>query len=235
MSIFDRSYSLLRLAGIGMLLGIALSCTSPTIVSSIVDKHNENSVDEIRKTSRGPTFSGSYGAPANGDILQYSDFVIKAQVNSISHTRWNQDSGEYWEETIVDDIGETTVVALPYYEIDFSVEDILLDEIEEVEEQITITVIGNSPLDYGESLGLEVGDTIISVHGKGEMAWRTKPVTYNQDGGFMETGKKPTYRFIGYPNDAYLLQGADGLYSGTVFKNELGPLSLKTIKELIRR
>lgn len=60
-------------------------------------------------------------------MIKNADVIVAGKVIAIGETRWNQDSGQYWEETFQYGAYETIVSALPYYEITMSVDRLLAD------------------------------------------------------------------------------------------------------------
>lgn len=95
--------------------------------------------------------------------------VYAGTIADVSRTKWNQDSGEYWEETLTDAQGlETIEAALPYYEVTLDVERPIVDEVGAVadaaggQRRMVFTVVGMSPADEidaaREALGIGTGE-----------------------------------------------------------------------------
>jgi hypothetical protein len=172
-------------------------------------------------------FIGTYGYLSFDDTIKYSDVILIGQVTNTEETKLNQDSGEYWAETIKDEVGETTIAASPYYEMTISPAQIIVDVLG-IEKEVVVTTLGNSPLDYGE-LRLKPGDEIIAFLFQHEIAWHNGEVTNNKNTNSFETGRKPVLGFIAAPNQSYLLKGSDGLYHFVENYEQLGPFALDAL------
>jgi hypothetical protein len=134
---------------------------------------------------------------------------------TIGETRWNQDSGQYWEETFQYSGYETIVSALPYYEITMSVDRLLADSPGIKEGQLIITVMGTSLLDHQEEaspIHPKSGDEIVAFVRQGEIGWRRGEITYNKEDGSLETGRKAAMLLMGGPDNSHLLRNENGLY-----------------------
>jgi hypothetical protein len=150
-------------------------------------------------------FEATYFAASREEQILEADAVFIGRVARISSTKWNQDSGEYWEEE-----GLTT---LPYHEVQVNVIRSLLDEAT-LGDRIDVTVLGASPAGPSSSSkvviasepehSLQVGDVGIFFVVRTELAWRGG-VVGNQ-------ATRPIIRFIGYPEYGYLRQLANGQY-----------------------
>lgn len=116
----------------------------------------------------------------------------------ISETRWNQDSGEYWEEIVKDE--ETLHTALPYYTMEFAVVQPIINV--QRGETLVVTVIGTSPLEKQHAedseYGLRVGSEVVMFVRHSEMAWRD--------------GKRPILQLMSAPEKSCFVRGNDGLY-----------------------
>ena len=177
----------------------------------------------------GPSFSASYAYVPFVEMIKYADLILTGQVTNIGETKWNQDSGEYWEETFKDEIGETTIPALPYYEVTISPAQIIVDALGINEDQLVVTVVGMS----GEN-NLKTGDEMYTFVRQGEMAWYDGNVTYNAKTYSFETGWKSVLFFTGAPDQSYLLKGPDGQYQFVENYEQLGPFSLDELINLIQ-
>ncbi|MDI7275859.1 MAG: hypothetical protein QME94_07760 [Anaerolineae bacterium] len=114
--------------------------------------------------------------------IEEADVIFAGTVTGISQTRWNQDSGEYWEERVQDGGGDTLRTALPYYTIELLVERCLAGDAQ-VGEKLVVTQVGTSPRDEasdraGSSERLRAGDQVVMFVRRSEMAWRdgTRPI-----------------------------------------------------------
>jgi hypothetical protein len=215
---------------LGVIMGVIASCsTTPANEEAQGSSFNSRDV--------GGEVEASYEYVPYERMLRESDSIIVAQVESISNTRWNQDSGEYWEQTLVHDGNETIVTAHPYYEIGLSVQEVLADVDGAVDDQISIVVIGASPLDYeedGNGTELSIGDNIVSFNTRREIGWRNQPITYDDDEKRMEIGRKLVHTFTGSPDTSYLIRGEDGLYYDSSSIEEFGPISIEALRGLIK-
>jgi len=161
-------------------------------------------------------FRGSCAALTREEMIEQADLVFVGRVVNIAPTRWNQDSGEYWDEDETQDPDSS----LLYHEIELAIIRPIIDTIG-VGEKVVITVLGNSPVGpQPEVPGLKVnGQPVIVVEAgspehdlkvddqaiffaeQREIAWR---------GGI--GGMRPVVSFMGCYRDSYLVQGKDGLY-----------------------
>jgi len=201
---------------------------------------NETTTNSEIKSYSGPPAAAvemSYGAVTFEEMIERANVILTGRVTNIGETRWNQDSGAYWEETIKDEIGETTVPALPYYEVTISPEQIIADSFGILADQLVVTVIGTSPVDYpatDHDASLKRGDEIVAFVRQGEIAWYNGKVTYNKATFSFETGMKPVLLFMGYPDNSYLLKGQDGLYRFLARPEQPSPFSLGELTKLIQ-
>jgi len=144
-----------------------------------------------------------------------ADVIVAGRAMAIGETKWNQDSGEYWEEVFQDDSGyETIVRAVPYYEITMSADDLIADSLGLKEGHLIITVIGFSPLDQqaeAPTFHPKIGDEIVAFVRQAEIGWYSGEITYNREDGF-ETGRRDALLLIGGPDNSHLLRNENGLY-----------------------
>ncbi|MEK7606300.1 MAG: matrixin family metalloprotease [Patescibacteria group bacterium] len=91
--------------------------------------------------------------------------VLHGYVVGISETRFNQDSGEYWEDVSED--GETMYTAIPYYEVDVELVDILSGDTSRFRKTVTLTVIGEQ-----EETSLSLGDELVAYVRDAPFVWR---------------------------------------------------------------
>lgn len=126
------------------------------------------------------TQSFSYVGMSTDQIIDEADAILIGKVTSISPSRWNQDSGEYWE----DDLD----MALQYYEVTLEVIDAVVDEIG-FGGKATLTVLGPSPADVlpgtdiseiqhvqAGSIPFQEGEKVLIFAEKRKIAWRGGPV-----------------------------------------------------------
>lgn len=191
------------------------------------------------------------------DMLEQADIIFVGKVTNISPTRWNQDSGQYWQEVTEEGVAEkgerltTTHSAWPIHEIELSIVQPIVDEIG-IDEKVILTLIGKSPVDNisqtnnGETIqiegdsshALQIGDEIIVFAVRTEIAWRdpNRPIKLvtNEDGvTYFDIGKRSIIDFIGIPSDSYLIKGDNGLFYSVEGATEYHePISLD---QLIKR
>lgn len=175
------------------------------------DDKNAVSVHYDAATATAP-FLESGGGDEGGIIVDFSyeemtlperieaaDSVVRGTVLDVSPTLWNQDSGLYWEETLFDDVGETTRTALPYYEVEVSVSDLPLS-FRRMGKSVVVTVLGMSPIDNPFSdFSIAAGDDIVLFARDGAIAWK--------DGK-----RREVFMPVGDPHASFLRKDADGLY-----------------------
>jgi hypothetical protein len=115
--------------------------------------------------------------------------VLAGEITAISPTRWNQDSGEFWEQTVVDRYGrQVEDIALPYYEVTVAANRSLVDMVGldvTPGAPVVFTVIGHSPVetkgasgvlvsgdDGNGALQLKVGHSAVVFARQTQLAWR---------------------------------------------------------------
>jgi hypothetical protein len=142
-------------------------------------------------------------------MIDESDAIFLGQVAGFSPTRWNQNSGEYWEHE------EDEGVVLQLHEVEITVLQPIVDTIG-MDQRVVLFKLGQSPLDGEAEHDLTVGDQAIIFTVQRELAWRE--------------GLRRVIRFTNAPGYSYLRQGDDGLYNGLIVDQ---PLSLEQIIALI--
>lgn len=162
--------------------------------------------------------NASYAAISREERIAQADVILVGRVTNISPTRFNQDSGEYWEDT------NSPRTISPIHQIEVTVLRPIVDTIG-VGDAVVITVLGNSPLEQplGSAAGiimagspghsLEVGDQVIAFLSQRDLIWRD--------------GTRPVLMFMGDPNESCLVLGSDGLYHDNGLDKE--PLSLEAL------
>jgi hypothetical protein len=232
-------FSLLILVGLAVGIGLTISLLAPMGIRF------NTGVNETSTNSNSATYAGrppvavemTYATVSFDEMIARADIILAGQVTKIGETKWNQDSGAYWEQSIKDDNGETIVHALPYYEVMLTPEQIIIDSLGIKGDQLVITVIGTSPSDYQTAIhenSLKSGDNIITFVRKAEIAWWAGEVTFNKETNSFESGKKPVLLFMGSPDSSYLLRRPDGLYRFVARQDEPGPLSLGELTKLVQ-
>lgn len=176
--------------------------------------------------SRVYEFEASYMGLSRDQMIKEAGAIFVGEVVSLSPARWNQDSGEYWQEG--------ALTTLPYHEVQVKVVQPLVDTVG-LGAEAKITVLGGSPagsIQTGElSIAnqpehtLQVGDQSVFFVVKREMAWR---------GGTAEKqATQPILRLVAMPKQSYLTRKNDGLYHVT--EGTDAPLSLDTLRDLIKK
>lgn len=137
----------------------------------------------------------SYIGVTREDMVASADAIFLGKVVAISPTRWNQDSGEEWND---DATGGDSGFQIHLIEVEILQP--IVDTIG-LGKHVTITGLGTSPLDsYGYAdHNLKESDQAVFFIVQSQLAWR---------GG--ET--RPILEFMGAPEYSYFLQGKDGLY-----------------------
>lgn len=173
----------------------------------------------------------SYALEPRTEMIKSADAIFAGQIIDISPTQYNQDSGEYWEQTTVEGPGlETTHTALPIFTIELTVDTVWVDEVG-LGETAVLTQVGYKPIDVidpvlsaGETAQpeissdwqLQIGDEIIAFVVQREIAWwdgqPIRAVPY-EDGFSFEVGRREVLRFANAPLDTYLLRQEDGRYA----------------------
>lgn len=166
------------------------------------------------------------------EAIKKADLIVAARVTNISATQWNQDSGEYWRETTIEDASqglETSHSAWPIHTIELSVIEPIVDVLG-VGQTVTLIVLGKSPAPQDPTIEgssvqiagqpphtLKVGDEVIVFATQGEIAWRdpSRPIRLEEapDGAtYFDVGTRSIISFLAGPADSYLVKRGDGLY-----------------------
>lgn len=121
-------------------------------------------------------------------MMTEADSIFLGRVAEVSETSWNQENGRYWDG------------GLPYHELTFAVIQPIAGN---VKDNVSLTVIGNAPLDTDAVLEsdhtLQIGDEVIVFARNTEFTWR-------------EPARVPAVMFMGSPETSVLSRGEDGLY-----------------------
>ncbi len=139
--------------------------------------------------------SVSYIAISDEDMARKSQWIVAGKVDEVSATRWNQDSGEEWKND-PDKPGEPA--ALQIHQITLLCEQNLIGG-ECPAGELTVTVIGQSPLDPAADYALKAGDRVVAFLQETDLAWR-------------EGGSKRVLYLAAAPYQALYVQGEDGLF-----------------------
>lgn len=182
-----------------------------------------------------------YELLSRAQMIAAADAIFVGQVNDISPTSWNQDSGQYWEQ----EIEGTTITATPVHQLKVAVLQPIVDQVG-LGETAVLTVSGKSPGDNGlvqitESLqlggtvdyDLQVGDRVILFATEREISWWSgdEPMRYEAARGEFVGPRRPVLAFTNLPAASYLLLGEDGLYhpQPPASESDDGPVSLATL------
>ena len=176
-----------------------------------------------------------YQSQSFQEMARGANAVLSGQVMAVSPTRWNQDSGEFWDRELP---GGQTEAAQPYYEITLRVDDPIVDTTAQgiaAGRDVVLTVVGMNPEeehaiaagigvttgDHGPE-GLEVGQRAVIFAQKTAMTWRE--------------GTKPILQLMGHPEQAYFRpvaggnfeSHAEGAPSGSLTELKAQVLALRT-------
>ncbi len=149
--------------------------------------------------------------------IKNSAFVLTGVITAISPTKWNQDSGEYWEDWSPDK--ETRYVALPYFTLEISNISSLASTIE-LGDSTLITVVGKSPIgcEHVSDISLGVGRRVIVFGKKTELSWRN--------------GRRPIFGLVADPAQSILILGSDGRFHSSAEASDTG-IALEDLREMI--
>ena len=142
-------------------------------------------------------FHASYAAMSFDERLARAEAIFTGTVMEVSPTRWNQDSGDYWQD--VDAQGEQVRQALPFYTVTLALRETLAGAL--ADKFVTVTILGVSPRAAGFDSAerpLQVGDDAVILARQTELTWRD--------------GSRLVWYLLGDPSESYLVKSADGLY-----------------------
>lgn len=154
------------------------------------------------------------------ESIKAATHVVHGIITDVSSTQWNQDSGEYWEDLSSDET--TRFTALPYFRVTLSEASDLVEDRSPLARDLTITVLGFSPLDIEDGSDLQVGSELIALVRHTNLVWRT--------------GKRPIVEFVGDPAQSHFYKEQDGRFYRESDRNhkEKG-LELEAVQDLARR
>lgn len=200
-----------------LLLGLLTGLSINFIQAVVTVKANPAVTSQDRELTPPSSVEYEYIYFPFAELVAKSDTIVAGRVLELSETKWNQDSGEYWEHALEYGGYETIVIADPYYELTISVERSFVNNITDdssADKQLTITVPEMSPLDSGSTAMFRTGDEIIAFVIKDEMAWYEGTATYDERYNAVEIGgEKSVFTFIGSPSASFLSKGEDGNYT----------------------
>lgn len=215
------------------ILGITFGCSNTPKINNIGETASTPPAIEHSSGQSAPVFISSYVYTPFDEMVKSADVIFLGQITHIGETKWNQDSGEYWQETIKDEFGETIVPALPYFEVTISPVQMIVNTLD-IEGPVVVTVLEHSPLDsLGGEFDLKIGDEIITFVSQSEIAWYFGEVTYNNSTKAFESGRKTVLLFTAAPNQSSLMKNNDGSYQLSTDMEQVGPFSLDELISLI--
>jgi len=151
-----------------------------------------------------------YAALSRRERIQQADAIVRAEVQAISPTRWNSDSGQPWTP-LPPEIPDRPV-PVPIHTVTLRVIQTLAAR-ESLPDSIEVVVIGNSPLEAPPTHQrwvkvpaehqLHVGDSIVAFLSRRDLVW--------------EGGRRSVWMFIGFPAASYLKARPDGRWGEEVF------------------
>ncbi|MCA9974504.1 MAG: hypothetical protein R3E31_28730 [Chloroflexota bacterium] len=203
-------------------------CIKMTLIASwLLVGCRSNATDITQSFDKGQTiyFSAEYIIDSPENVIRRADVIFVGKVISISPTRWNQDSGDYWEETTTEGAYETNHTAMPVHKITMEVTSLIADEVG-IGETVVLTAIGKSPNENSSTTAdtiqlagspdhmLTIGSEAVIFGIQTEIAWRDdNPIRLveSEDGSspYFEIGRKTVIQLT---PGAYLLKGDDGLF-----------------------
>lgn len=210
------------------LLATACSSASPNVLDN-------GTADPLLSVSEPSpvevSFSTEYVMATREELIDEADVILVGRVNHISPTRWNQDSGEYWEEVTTEGEFETAHSALPVHYLEIEIVWLIVDDIGIEEKFVTLTAVGKSPVDdtnLTEENNIQVaglpdhhlqaGNEVIIFIRQTELAWHDEahPITFVQpsDGSspYFQGTTRTVLQFSPAPG-FYLLKDTNGLYA----------------------
>lgn len=114
------------------------------------------------------TFEFAYEELSVDDLVRGSDRIVSGVIISISETKWNQDSNEYWEDESED--RSTLYTAIPFFEVEVDVHEVLSGETRSLK-PVVITVLGLSPRDDEQEI-FSAGEEGVFFLRVTDLAWR---------------------------------------------------------------
>jgi hypothetical protein len=154
------------------------------------------------------------------EAVKAASHVIQGVIAEISPTKWNQDSNEYWEDLSEDET--TRYTALPYFTVTLSEVSDLAGYRSPLARDVTITVLGFSPLDVEDEHGFQIGNELIALVRHTKLAWRD--------------GKRPIIQLVGEPSQSYFHRDRDGqFYRASDRTHQEKGLDLDELQNWVRR
>lgn len=164
------------------------------VVSKVGSNLGELSIDNNMRAN----VHTSYAEVPIDEQIEKADVIVAGTVVDVSPTKWNQDSGEYWEELGGDEEVEQPHVAVAYYTIIVATEQPIIAN-EGLSSTVEVTVVGISPLDEKDAeFSIDIGDNVVILASEAKLAWRN--------------GERSVLKFLSAPEASLYQQGEDGLY-----------------------
>jgi len=184
-----------------LLLTLSLLLMSLFLTACEVGKQAESTANfiDIGNGER-IAFHASYADVSIDEQIKEADIIFAGKITDISVTQWNQDNGKYWEEVVVDEIGETVYTATPFFTIKLLMDQPVFPDTK-LNDSVVITVVGISPLEkISEDVEntLQVGNEVVIFARQSELTWRE--------------GSRPILQLMSEPQKSFFLLGDDGLY-----------------------
>ncbi len=131
------------------------------------------------------------------DVAKSAELAMHGVVTEVSPTKWNQDSGEYWEDFSED--GTTRTPALPYFNVRLSEAEDLVGRRSPIGREVVIRVLGISPLDAeSEHNNFKTGDELVALVRHTNLTWRD--------------GTRRIIEFVGNPMQSHFYKAEDGQF-----------------------
>lgn len=160
------------------------------------------------------------------EMIKQAAAIFIGEVQSISRTRWNQDSGEYWEAA-----GHPQ---MPYFEVKIKVSETLVDTLS-LGSEVIVTVLGSSPAGNDAVSNVQVGGDTLALRTDDLAIFfiRATEITWRDANG--QIGKRPVQMFANVGDYSYLLRQADGRYKTKSPAEQEPVVTLEFIKDKIKQ
>ena len=162
-----------------------------TVENELAEDPSSNCLDKtVEIPGNAPLIEFSYSETPIATQLAESDLIVLGTISAISHTCFNQNSGEYYQD------------ALPYFQIHLTIEEILQQQLDLDQAELVLTQVGYSPLDDAAASPFAVGDQAVALVVARELAWQ---------GG----ARRPILRPFDYFGSSLLLAQPDGTFASS--------------------
>ena len=206
-----------RAAVIGLLGGLAITFVEFQLSNSRIDS-SPNNFSQFNQSVTSIRSEESYIGLTRDQMINQADIIFVGTVTKVSHTRWNQDSGEYWSPDVNANNG---LFPIQLHYIELAIAQPIIDEVGVAKEgHVVVTVPGLSPLDSSidnpTDHDLKIGDQAVVFARQTEFVWMN--------------GTRTILELMGYPRDSYFKYGDDKLYHG---RPDEQPVSLNQLTQQI--